>query len=241
MSVNSKMTAIADAIRAKTGGTAALTLDEMDSAIASIPEKIDTSGTAVAADIYEGKTATVNDVRLTGSNPYNAANVDPAVANALAALAEKGVDTSGKWLADIAGLIASIEAGGGGVEIPTTHFVESGSFVCTGEATSALIVRIDKTFDVKLHPAVLLVYPSDDPEENISNFMLGVSYCYLTNIKSTTYKYDGSTLSGYSNSYATLYPANNTVKTGVVFSVHDSASGYVAGKTYYWILIGRQT
>lgn len=36
MSVNSKMTAIADAIREKTGGTAALTLDGMAAAIAAI-------------------------------------------------------------------------------------------------------------------------------------------------------------------------------------------------------------
>ena len=36
MSVNSKMTAIADAIRGKTGGTSPLTLDQMTEAIASI-------------------------------------------------------------------------------------------------------------------------------------------------------------------------------------------------------------
>lgn len=36
MSVNEKMTAIADAIRAKTGGTALLTLDGMARAIAGI-------------------------------------------------------------------------------------------------------------------------------------------------------------------------------------------------------------
>lgn len=36
MSVNSKMTAIADAIRAKTGGTNALTLDQMAQDIAGI-------------------------------------------------------------------------------------------------------------------------------------------------------------------------------------------------------------
>ena len=89
-------------------------LNALLSAVNALPEKIDTSGTAVAADIYTGKTATVNDVRITGSNPYNAANVEPAVANALAELAEKGVDTAGAGLADIAGLIASIEAGGGG-------------------------------------------------------------------------------------------------------------------------------
>ena len=36
MSVNSKMTAIADAIRGKTGGTNPLTLDQMATAIAEI-------------------------------------------------------------------------------------------------------------------------------------------------------------------------------------------------------------
>jgi len=79
----------------------------------ALPDKIDTSGTATAADIYEGKTATVNDTKLTGTNPYNAANVDPAVTSALAAIAEKGVDTTGAGLADIATLVAAIEAGGG--------------------------------------------------------------------------------------------------------------------------------
>lgn len=82
--------------------------------INSLPDYVDTSGTAVAADIYTGKTATVNNAKVTGTNPYNAANVDPAVTSALAALAEKGVDTTGAGLANLATLIAGIEAGGGG-------------------------------------------------------------------------------------------------------------------------------
>lgn len=79
----------------------------------ALPDKVDTSGTATAADIYTGKTATVNDAKITGTNPYNAATVDPAVTSALAAIAEKGVDTTGKGLSDIAALVAAIEAGGG--------------------------------------------------------------------------------------------------------------------------------
>ena len=76
MSVNSKMTAIADAIRAKTGGTGLLTLDAMPAAIASIKgggdtatltvnsmggmvEFIDSDGVHRVVDIYETGTFTV--------------------------------------------------------------------------------------------------------------------------------------------------------------------------------------
>lgn len=76
--------------------------------INTLPDYVDTTGTATAADIYTGKTATVNDKKLTGTNPYNAANVDPAVADALAALVEKGVDTTGAGLAELAALIGGV-------------------------------------------------------------------------------------------------------------------------------------
>ena len=91
--------------------------------INSLPDYVDTSGTAVAADIYTGKTATVNNAKVTGTNPYNAANVDPAVTSALAALAEKGVDTTGAGLANLATLIAAIEAGGGGDIAPFSDII----------------------------------------------------------------------------------------------------------------------
>lgn len=104
----------------------------------SLPDKVDTSGTATAADIYTGKTATVDDVKLTGTNPYNAANVDPQVTSILSALTDKGVDTTGAGLDDIAGLIAAIESGGGG-EINGYKLV-SGTFTVAEIPTSDLVI-----------------------------------------------------------------------------------------------------
>ena len=199
-------------------------LESILAAVNALPDKPDTSGTATAADIFEGKTATVNDEKLTGTNPYNAANVDPAVTSALAAIAEKGVDTTGAGLSDIAGLIAAIEAGGGGMS--------SGTYIAANDTdSSSVTLTLNFGFTPKLF--IMLSLSTGDMTGTESQ----AYYAYLSNEDTNywrTYAFSSTNSSGIT-AQRRAYGKNNIATDTTIKFYGVSGSQFIAGVEYVWV------
>ena len=73
-----------------------------------------TSDTVTAANLCNGVTAHDKaGEKITGTNPYNASNIEPVASESLSALSDKGVELTGsEGIFDIPSLIAKIETGG---------------------------------------------------------------------------------------------------------------------------------
>lgn len=210
-------------------------LSTLKDLINALPEYIDTTGTAVAADIYSGKTATVGGVKLTGTNPYNAANVDPAVADAITALTDKGVDATGAGLADLAGLIAGIESGatfnGSPVLLGTFTLAETPSY-----SSIAIPINLEEIFPdgVPSHLFAICWKPS-----------YGTNFVASKNVVSISFDVDKKTFytSAYSGSSAlSMLKAGNVNSSNVISHTEVQFYAYATatweiGVTYCYLVM----
>lgn len=164
-----------------------------------------------------------------------AEDTDTAVEAALAALTEKGVDTAGAGLVDIAGLIAAIEAGGAIFEV--------GSYTPTSDQTGALIYH-----SLGVRPNVLLcwmngylqTYPylacglgtyGIGADCNVSVYTASASYSGHVCIPTATNNV--SIISSYTWSYSVFYDA-----TDDRFRIGGNNYKLKAGAEYKWVAIG---
>ena len=202
MSVNSKMTAIANATRALDGSTAALTLD-------GIASKLGVEKSNVAA--------------------------------ALAAIGEKGVTVpSGSTSDALAALIASIEAGGGGIDNMKTVV---GSFTLTQNSGTHTIAH-----NLGAIPVVgLLVMHNNYSNLSSTSILPFISGAFVNNIQmKARIAYSGgfwisSSMSENVDVTATSpdgYPFYNATETDIVVDAKKGGSAvFLSGKTYMYCLM----
>lgn len=149
------------------------------------------------------------------------ANTD--VAAALAALTEKGVDTSGAGLADIAALIAAIEAGGGG-----SYTIIEGTFTTNGQISSAY----DLATLPKQPEYAFLIFDGSTGGTNRTTMSIASKKARYTTYYSTGMKvYDTGTGVG-TNSSKYLYCWQNDL----VLKFKADSTCFLNG-TYYWLAL----
>lgn len=235
MALTDKLTAIANAIRAKTGKTANMTLAEMPVEIASIQTGIIPSGS----------------ITLTEEKSYDVTEKATAVVNmsaARAALAEavtaKGVDTLPDSSFDtIANHIGLIEGGGGSLP-PGITKQASGSFMLDVDTNTP---NHPITHNLGEIPKMFYIWTDDETSASAVDIYALISACFKLLTHDTQ---AGTTAAGRATMYyrvttgktagTSRYPTDAQLSdyvTETTFNVNNNSIKYRAGNTYKWIAI----
>lgn len=149
---------------------------------------------------------------------------------ALSAIADKGVTVPDGSTSDaLAGLIASIEAGGGKI------FIEERTFA--SDATEATI-----THDLGELPSIMVQLMMETTSGKYTKkARIGVGYIKDGNLKGTT-AYNSSTSSSFNFNnkapFKSINEVGNTTCTFIPCGGNTAGSYYYAGDTYLFVLIG---